>query len=63
MSDFWLGLIIGYVIGGIVSFIIECLCIVSGRSDIDTWMYEEKDIEPPNEPIHEDKNKNSINIR
>jgi len=41
MSDFWLGIIIGYIIGCIVAFIVEILCIASGRSDIDTWMYEE----------------------
>ena len=45
MDDFWLGLIVGYVIGGIVSFIVEILCIASGRSDIDTWMEDGDDDE------------------
>ena len=40
---FWLGLAIGYVIATIVGFIIECMCIVAGRSDIDTWMEEDKE--------------------
>ncbi len=42
MSDFWLGIIIGYVIGGIIFFIVECLCIASGNSDIDKLMEEDK---------------------
>lgn len=43
MSDFWLGLFIGYLLGTIVGVIVECLCIISGKSDINTWMYEEEE--------------------
>ena len=39
---FWLGFVIGYVISMLIGFIIEVLCIITGRSDIDTWMEEDK---------------------
>ena len=42
MSDFWLGIIIGYVVGCIVAFIVEILCIASGNSDPDKWTEEDK---------------------
>ena len=42
MSDFWLGIIIGYVVGQIVAFIVEILCIATGKSDIDKWTEEDK---------------------
>lgn len=40
---FWIGFAIGFVISMIVGFVIECMCIVAGRSDIDTWMEEDKE--------------------
>ena len=40
MSDFWLGIFLGYVIGQIVAFIVEMLCIASGNSEINKWMEE-----------------------
>ena len=43
MSDFELGLLIGGLVGIVISFVDECMCIISGRSDIDTWMYEEEE--------------------
>lgn len=42
---FWLGFIVGYLVGGIVGIIIECICIVAGKSDI----------KPPNSHVDEDK--------
>lgn len=35
---FWIGFAIGFIVSMVVGFIIECMCIVSGRSDIDKWM-------------------------
>lgn len=32
--------ILGYLVGQIVAFIVEVLCIASGHSDIDKWMEE-----------------------
>lgn len=40
---FWIGFAIGFVVSMVIGFIIECLCIISGRSDIETWMEEDKD--------------------
>ena len=37
-----LDFILGYVIGQIVFFIVECLCIASGNSDPDKWTEEDK---------------------
>ena len=54
MSDFWLGLVIGYVIGQIVAIIVELLCIATGKSDINTWVEEDTSLEPPNKLIDED---------
>jgi len=51
---FWLGLIIGFIIGGIVDFIIEILCIAAGRSETDYWMEEDTPLEPPNSHVDED---------
>ena len=42
---FWIGFAVGFVICGIFSFILECICIASGRSDINTWMEEDDDDE------------------
>lgn len=42
-DTFWIGFAIGFVISIIVGFVIECMCIVAGRSDIETWMEEDKD--------------------
>jgi hypothetical protein len=53
-NDFTLGVIIGYVIGMICSFIVETLCIATGKSDINTWVEEDTPLEPPNKPIDED---------
>ena len=41
-DTFWIGFAIGFVISMVVGFIIECMCIVSGKSDIDKWMEEDK---------------------
>lgn len=43
MGEFWIGLIIGYLLGTIICFIVECMCIVAGKSDKDKWMEENKD--------------------
>jgi len=43
MDNFWLGFVIGYVISMIIGVIVEVLCIISGRSDIDTWMEDDTD--------------------
>ena len=42
MSGFWVGLIVGYLLGGIMAFIIEIVCIASGNSDPDKWIEEDK---------------------
>ena len=42
---FWLGLVVGYILGNVVAFLIECLCLISKKSDIDKWMYEEVESE------------------
>lgn len=41
-DTFWLGFAIGFVISMVIGFIIECMCIAAGRSDIETWMEEDK---------------------
>ena len=41
MSDLFLGICIGFVIGGICFGIIEALCIMTGKSDIDKWTEED----------------------
>lgn len=43
MSDFWLGIILGYIIGNIVAFLVEMLCIATGNSDVDKWMDKEEE--------------------
>lgn len=53
-SDFWLGFFAGYVVATIIDVIVELICIKTGRSDINTWVIENKSNEPPNEPIDED---------
>ena len=42
MSDLFLGFCIGFVVCGVLSFILECLCIASGNSDIEKWTEEDK---------------------
>jgi len=42
---FWIGFAIGFIISMVVGFVIECMCIASGRSDIDTWMEDGDDDE------------------
>jgi hypothetical protein len=42
MSDFELGLLIGGVVGILISAIVEIICIKTGVSSIDTWMEEDK---------------------
>lgn len=38
----WIGFLVGGMVGFIISFIVEILCIVAGKSDIETWMEEDK---------------------
>lgn len=45
MTFDWISFVIGYLFATIVGVIVEVLCIISGRSDIDKWMYEEVESE------------------
>lgn len=45
MNSFWIGFIIGFIIAIIVGFIVECMCIVAGKSDIETWMESDEERE------------------
>lgn len=40
-ETFWLGLCIGYVLACIVCFIVELLCVMTDKKEIDKWMVEE----------------------
>ena len=37
-DTFWLGFAIGFVVSMIVGFIVECMCIAAGRSDVEVWV-------------------------
>ena len=41
---FWLGLFVGYILGIVMCFIVECLCIVAGKSDKDKWMEDDDEL-------------------
>ena len=45
MNSFWIGFIIGFLLSMIVGFIIECMCIVAGKSDIEKWMESDEERE------------------
>lgn len=38
---FWLGLCIGYVLACIVCFIVELLCVMTDKKELEKWMEEE----------------------
>ena len=42
-DTFWIGFAIGFIVSMVVGFIIECMCISAGRSDIETWMESDKE--------------------
>ena len=41
---FWIGFIIGYIVGMITCFIVELLCIFTGNDDIDKWMEDDDEL-------------------
>lgn len=41
----WLGFIIGYIVAMIVGAIIEVICILLDKSELDKWMTKEKENE------------------
>ena len=41
---FWLGLFVGYILGIVMCFIVECMCIVAGKSDKDKWMEDDDEL-------------------
>ena len=41
---FWLGLFVGYILGIIMCFIVECLCIAAGKSDKEKWMEDDDEL-------------------
>ena len=41
---FWLGLFVGYILGIVMCFIVECLCIVAGKSDKEKWMEDDDEL-------------------
>lgn len=42
---FWIGFIIGYIVGMITCFIVELLCISTNPNEINKWTYEEVESE------------------
>ena len=48
-DTFWLGFAIGFVVSMIVGFIVECMCIAAGRSDMEVWVEEIDDNEDEEE--------------
>ena len=48
-DTFWIGFAIGFVVSMIVGFIVECMCIAAGRSDVEVWVEKIEDYEDEEE--------------
>ena len=48
-DTFWIGFAIGFIVSMIVGFIVECMCIAAGRSDVEVWVEKIEDYEDEEE--------------